>query len=1329
MRNNILKRGGLGVLLVLLLVVGLTLPFFLTSVEKGNNPISDSSTSAVSAPVGTKITTEAELKAWLRGTAANGYLAPAGGGNTIHFTHDGNYMLATGRTLDGRGNYINLKTDTRVTVHVEMAILKLPVTADPTVFTTDYRGFKSNKSDAGKVDEQEGTTGNRTHYGTFLHLMQEGAVIKDTNFFYTTAMNYVFFSNLTTLNQGIIVGRNEGTLSNVTLDVRSMFYHNYNGWEAYNTVMVGGLAGYNSGDITNCKVIFGAGSSIGGHTKPNKRTRSRLYVGGVVGYNVGNITNNTVVFQNVAYGTNAPLFARADEYKEVGVGYAKSAASAGGIAGRNGAVGVIDGAFIDVQKSVTNAVGSLVDAYNGWNSDAFFVGMVLSGTAAGQLKNMYTNQNQTAVLYGVYHAAYAGSGSGFDLGGALHTVVTGASLAFDTTDVTNTNVILSVPQGAAGTGILWSVGTKSVYEQCLSSISMPKTDLPIGKVACFAGKSLKPAPRAVPADKLDYFYGNKHNFDWKSDLLGILAAGTDFEKNLLVTDYYTNVATGLDQRFTRRDLIDVGTYDFNIKKNDANGSLAYLDATNKELIKYDVIANHVDRERIKVHPREVTLTWVGFDGNFVYDGTNQIDKISATYQDIFYTTNGNVPANAVLETAQGGFTNYVKDGYTIIATFEKGNYIAKTYTTRQSMMKQAEYLIPQGELMLNPLTVQYDGLEHSLSLSKTGSTLTDITEILAGYANIHDQIPLKPVWTSSNNALTNVGDNIVTLDIVSDNPNYKPLEFNELTARLVVTPCPVVPIWIGRDYVYDGNDHKEDIKANFEDVNKAIQPLSIDIGSENKEFRNFRKNGYVFTAVLTPGQSNYTLKSGSEISKIYNIKKVLIDLNKVKWNTNALKFPYNNMPVDLHLTSLPSSIEASYQMSAVNGSELTDGLAVNVGTYKISASLSANPNIDTTGTAGFEGELTYTIDPIDYDFSLMRFTDRQIEYDGTVHTLSIPHSFMPIGLDGSMPKAVFSKSQFKDVADSSAVTVSFVVDGVKSKNYNAPKDVSYTANINILPNQVDVVWTGSDVTYDGINYMNTVSASYLDVNKVKIDATISIIGESEFKNYKEGGYYFFANIADANYIAKRSSLNTNDDGNAFRVYNINKAPVAISASDIVWTQTKDSISISFIEGLGGNIVCNSGELIGDGVLSNIAEMTEYVFTVNKIPTGEIAKNYTISGDLVVNITTYYTIADYNTQKSYIGKIDANSRMGIEELLLVYNKLNNESKTIKKDDIDAQIAAFNTIVNEINKEINDNVEVGNGASVPVGEAAAASMVATLGLIALAGVVLKKTGGLL
>ena len=1315
MRDKFTKTNIKLALVALLLVVLLAVPvaFYSFGKDNGQGTIIDN-TAPSAAGVGTRIENEAQLKAWLIGDELDGYLAPPGdvdnAGFTINFTHDANYILKSGRTLDGRGYHIALRTDTRVNSTVAMNVMGVTVAARANG-TTDVSGVNTGRSDVGKLDECfiTGAQGrhSRYHYGTFLHHIEEGAYLKDINFHYITEMNYVFNADRATLNQGIVAGRNEGSMLRINLDIRAMFYHNDLNPQPHNTVMVGGLAGYNSGTIRDCKVSFGAkygpspsgGALIAEVVSINTSSQSRIYTGGLAGYNIGRMTNNTVVFENVAYGYNTAAIAGSTA--EGGM------TANGGAVGRNGFNGIIDGVYIDVQKPVKNLHGQIIDGVahsgGGYNSEALFVGLVDRNTLGIKITNMYVTSSQTEPIYGCYEGVSSGAYRSLQLS------LSGAKVEFDQSDSSGRSIKFSVPNGSSGTTILWSAAGQNIYDQSLTSIVYLKTDIKSSMVFT-TGTIVKIPAQTVPTD-ITMEYGNLHSFHW-GNIFGTIPKYNPV--NLKVKNVYVDNFTHEQYFYPEGSRIDVGSYKFSILKNVPAATEAYLDVANKVVALYTDIEKYALRENIIVKPKLVDVIWTGLNTVFTYDGTDQTGKITASYFDI----NNKKIALPIVVADGGKFFDYRVEGYNIETSFKTRNYKTSDILTHHCVMNKAKYNIAPDALSLEPYIGDYDGKEHKLQLKLKGSSLTNVDEILAAFLGA-DKTPLVPIWEGGN-SMTDVGNKTVIFDLISNNDNYETLVFSELQSVLNIKPKKVDIVWAGSDLVYNGEDQKSKIAATYTDVFGKPANYDLTINAEDGEFRNYRTEGYTFNASLSSEIGNYIVIPAAVTEKTYHITKIQLDMSKVIWSSETGAIPYTGQPIFRTLTGLAEGVQVDYTSIALEGSELTGGMPVNVGRYKVHALITLNVNVEVNVAGELEREAEYSIDPIDYDYSKVLFADQNIPYTSTAHVITYDATLVPVGFDGTSPTFAVSENSFTNLTDEGEVVLTFTAAG--SKNYKAGVK-EFRAIIKIVPARVDAVWSGIDITYDGTDHIAGISASYTDVNGNVIALVVQNIGVANVINYNADGYYFYCIMEDANYLFKDDALVTNAQGEAFKVVMVKKAPIELSAANIIVDQTKNSINIKLADGIEGSIVLNSGEVGAAGEYLGLVELTTYVFTINRIAVGAQTGNYCDSLPLSFEVTTKYRTNDYTVYRDTIGEITYESRVVLEELHRIYNNLNQLDMVANKADFDTYMSKFDAIINGINADVEDNTNVGNAANTPV---AAAAIATAFSIVAFAGVVMSKFG---
>ena len=1334
MRNKVSKRGLGYTLLALLLMVMIALPLTMLIPNVGKFAEGNDGIDSVTSTTGTKITDEKELKAWLMGvqstdgSEANGYLqkgAPITDQSLLHdaylandivnFTNNANFQLNGERTLTGNGFTVTLIADpdlANVSIIANGEYDQMPVEANG---STNYRGQNTGITEVWvDQDETQGIGNTRFVYGVFLNHIELGSSIDDVKFIYTGDTIYNYNGWKRTINMGVIVGRNEGAVSNVSLDMQGFLKFQGVSPQPRNYVMIGGIAGYNGGTISNSDMTFSEGAGIQSYTpmkKDDKEGRSKGHAGGISGYNYGKIENVIINFNNVAkfecVGDRAIYASTAGE--ENGMNGRYPQAFTGSVAGRSS--GAINGAIVNSEKkvgSINNLVESSAPASD-VTYDGLFIGWQDSFNAAVST-DLFTDLNLDNIQ-GI-HQSQVG-----------YNIIHGVDLSFNEFD--SDVIILDLPADAAENAIIWSVAGVNVYETPTKNYALDRLKVTDKKNACTVGTDLDIATPTLKDDVV-LTYGDEHAFNW-SDVFGTFDTYND--ASLQVKEVYFK--DGVDYVFNDKSRIDAGIYTFQVMYKTQDTKFAYLDNTNRILIESTEIQDVLIREQVTVNQKDVTLTWTGGDSKFTYTGLNQIDMIKASFTDL----DGN-NINADLKSIINGSGSTVDQGlkdageYKVYASFESSNYCTATEEFKVYSMAKATYDI-KG-LTLESYTGVYDGKAHGAQLKLSGSPLTDVDEILATFIGA-DRIKLIPTW--STDSKTDVCDEDVTFSLTSDNKNYEPFVFTPLPAKIIITSVEVDVQWEGQNYTYDGVDHFNSISATYVDVDGISRELNITNDQGNK-FKDVVADGYTFTASLGTND-NYKIVSNE--MKGYSITATGIDLGEIRW-TDIISYDYTGEVIIPELVNL-NGLEVTYTVTAITG-EVTDGTAIDAGTYSITATLIKDDNLSYTG------ELTavakeFAINTIEYDFSRVVYTSKQYDYKNSAYTVVVDPTLIPVGKDNTRPVAEYTKNVFTNVEDSGEVSVSFTS---ISKNYTIPNGTKYTAYITIVAAEVDVTWEGSDFTYDGECHLDSIKASYMAHNAVeggalvKTDAVVSIHLDIYFKEYKEGGYTFVANIANKNYTATIDADNNNTDGQSTAIFHINRVALGIDATKISSTSTKDSITISFADDVigVGSITIGDVEFQTDLTITGLNAVTEYIVKVKLIPDASLAANFGDSEILEFTISTKYSGAQYDEKSITITEVTLDSRAELEQLLTIYNGLSEDEQLEKKTNFDEKVKTFNDIVDGINVAVEDNKKVAADTNVsivkeeeasPVNEGEAAAMVATFGLIALAGVAFKKVGGAL
>ncbi len=1314
--------------------------------------------------IGTPISNSAELKAWLKGVSAIdimtgttdsvveevisgvGYVKNAVGATELvktdvlytnayltadinPFNHDSNYILHAGRHLNGNGKTITLVADPRMntgnlmkeTVYNSMVIGTNATTAKEGIRTTPETNIQQGIPNAVRIT-----------YGVFLSIIENTASLTNTNFNYTsTSANmakhaYNIDAWNKTYNFGVVAGRNEGVVDSVNVNLQTLFKQiaTIKG-QPGNHIINGGIAGVNTNTISYSRVTFSQNAGLEIHNKDKDSSGYAVSssIGGVTGFNYGgSLLNNQVIFEDATYSTKLGKAIYTETNNSAGwpnavkAGYAFS----GGVVGRS-LGGSVDGVIIDVNKpSVNNMEAHLIDAAGGVSVDALFVGQNLDSNISSY-KSLFTAYPQTNI-FGV--GGNGGSTNNFAR-------ITGADIKFDAVDQTKIHVSLINPQPD---DIIWAVGENPVYNLLSNSILTAKIDIQTHSVVS-SGKDIVPTITSIPENRV-LEYGAIHEFSWVGS---VMAGVPNFdEKNLqievvYIDKHYNAIKKAADSR------LDVGVYQFNMQeKLGGIKNFAYIDAVNRVLVSLSKLNGYMEREVVTVNPYDTIITYDQADYEYVYDGSNKLNSVKATFANVDGVV---VNADLTLNNSDN-IINASDVPYNVTAYIKDENYSANTVSVDVKINK-AKYDIPKG-ISLSDVLMQYDGVNHGLDIVLESSSIVGTDAILASFAGA-DGIAPKAVWT--NNSITEVGLAAVVFSMETVSPNYEVITFDALTAKLTITAREVSIEWIGRDYSYTGVDYVNNIIAKYRDCNGVLKMTTVTIDSLDGKFAEYNPNSvdgkYEFTATIE--NANYLIIENSTMR--YGILKKEFDLSLVKWNTSKNNFDYTSLEVSPRLAVEGIIINVTYQITALEGVLIEGNKAVNVGRYNVKAVIDK-----TSGTINYIGELKitdyeFTISPIYYEVNPLLFPSRQsFTFNNEERVIECMDKYIPVGLDGIPVKITYSHNKIKNVGE---LNVSIELES-ESINYLVDaSNVTYEMVAVMRPRDVDVEWSQNNSrVYDGLDHKGEITASYTDLSGKIVEIKIKDVGS--FVNYDKNGYTFTGIIEDSNYRAINLSGTLDNDGNTTKRYFIDKKALDFSVDDVNIVYTKSTVELAIKDNVLGLASFSfdgmnySKTLFQDG----LTPLTSYNFRgVLRVADDEKYNNFKDSEQLSLNVTTYFTIDDFDTSKLEVGTITYQSKEEIMQLIGVYQNLSDGDMIVKQNELKVVLDSFNMIVRSINEDIQDNSNLAKGSN-PVDEniktlteqsnsapltkeknAAAAAAMATIVIIALAGMLVKKFRGVI
>ena len=275
-----------------------------------------------------------------------------------------------------------------------------------------------------------------------------------------------------------------------------------------------------------------------------------------------------------------------------------------------------------------------------------------------------------------------------------------------------------------------------------------------------------------------------------------------------------------------------------------------------------------------------------------------------------------------------------------------------------------------------------------------------------------------------------VGEYTAYIDFATDSFNYKLPPTLELPFRIL--PLEIIPVFENTRFTYD-KSAKVPSAYITTPMGERIELAVTGAATYAGEYR---------AEAISPS-ANYVLKSAS---CDFVIERARLDLSSVKWSGEV--FDYNGTAHSVTLEGLPDGVS----VIGYAGRSATEA-----GEYTATATLYFDERNYIS-----EGVLThkYTVRPIYYDFSDFVFLDTTLTYDGDEKYPEL-RGRLPVGYDGSMPTVAFEGAP-TDVAQGVSVKITLIS---TSKNYLTSEPIYRT--VTVLPKQIEVIWSGGDVVYDG----------------------------------------------------------------------------------------------------------------------------------------------------------------------------------------------------------------------------------------------------------------------
>ena len=473
------------------------------------------------------------------------------------------------------------------------------------------------------------------------------------------------------------------------------------------------------------------------------------------------------------------------------------------------------------------------------------------------------------------------------------------------------------------------------------------------------------------------------------------------------------------------------------------------------------------------------------------------------------------------------------------------------------------------------VSVTYDGAEHGLTIALTGFVKGDSFDTASGKAISYGTE--EGIYSAEPVTVTNVSDS-KTVYYKAEFHNYDTVESSR---SVTVTPLTVAIEWCENNFTYNGK--VQTVSATYKDIDDV--DIALNVTTDDREFKN--AGNYTATAAFGNGETNYALPA--TVTAAYEIKKAasVIDITGVATvytytgeeqtvtgatlnhgetelvysdNTFTTVAEGNGKTVTITAAESANYFEASATVTITvnklkvnkpsatvtefvydntektllpDGERYTvaEGKATKAGKYTATVSLSDIDNTEWSDGGASSFDIKWEILKADYDMRNVSFTDKEFEYDGREHTVTVEGE-LPVGLDGIRVTVSYNGASVTDVKDGRvAVTATF---STTSTNYNAPAPMN--AYVSVYAKTVAIEWCDNNFTYDG--NIQTITASYKDINNAEVALAVTVKAdgaEAEFRNagnytvtasfaYGETNYALPATVTAAYEIKKAASV-------------------------------------------------------------------------------------------------------------------------------------------------------------------------------------------------------------
>lgn len=419
--------------------------------------------------------------------------------------------------------------------------------------------------------------------------------------------------------------------------------------------------------------------------------------------------------------------------------------------------------------------------------------------------------------------------------------------------------------------------------------------------------------------------------------------------------------------------------------NDGNSALTkdtdYTVNGNTYTVKGGTAANNVSNgDGGYIEPRIITV--VG-DTNKVYDGTPDLANFDITSQDI--VAGDSVTVTGIYASANAGT-------WDITLSTDNINYIISSSVGAQGTIAKAPVSFIWTD---NGNSYEYDKLPHGVRVSVSGMVVGHEESIVVSGSETD---------TFSGNVeksyvATSVGSYTVALALaLGENSNYT-IEAATTTGRWTITPRTVTIDWVKDDYA-DGM-HIYDwqlFDVVYSNIQRKVTPVvrgllqgdKVDIVTSGTNGTDVGNYVSAVNSLTGEDKDNYKLPAVTEQS--WSISKASITNLTMSDATFTYNKGVNGITVNTTTSQHGVPLNVVYEGGTMQtaGTITGNNAAINVGTYKITASVAATANYEAWSSSAVLKITKATISGI-------TMSGANVVYDKTAHSVSVSTATTSLG--------------------------------------------------------------------------------------------------------------------------------------------------------------------------------------------------------------------------------------------------------------------------------------------------------------------------------------------